>query len=520
MALLTELYISTPLKMAFDVEYDKSSHKYNLVVNKKSKAGEDLKKQIEKKNAQTFGVIVSGYDGLARRLNKLIKKRRGLTDGFSAKEKIGLLSAQIDSEIVKSKEQARSGVSHAYEKATKLYESSVNRFNDNYSNFNEANDSKKEKLKTEVVKELNRDYRKQTTVLSRELKGVWGSLQKKWRKVGSRALKLLANINKKGKTSIEVKQTKTDTQALRDLEANAYDKKIKACARRLSNFRGLSKLQGLLKSQKANTEKFIKSIKFSLSQNVGDKDDPLTLVGLKGSPRALKTISNLVKLTPPWLVSGSVTRIIPKSASRMLKYKKSMLKKTIEDLEQHRWKLLESHKKKYAFIRRLGLYIPANSDNTVDENVVHGIVSKLSKNYCELLLASNTFNKSDRVNERLCKRKLFSLPKLPIPGLPIPALPGAAAGIVGGGAGLAAGAMAGMEEREKLRNNIFNIEELLSTQEVRDKLETDNFHRLFMTKIRLKRSVNLVSSITRQFNIRLDAKKDDLMQLLIEQEIY
>ena len=542
--LLPSLLAPKPLKMNFDVEYDKTAHRYNLVINKRTATDRKMRRMVDKKSRATFGQIVGRYNRLARRLRRAIVKRKGLTDSPKLKNELEGLAQKVESTALRSKERARLQVSKAYEQSFKLYNGMVGRFTTNYDKFKTASTSEQERLKAKTTALLESGYRKQSTALQRKLRATRDSLRRSWVRANRRIKKAMRRLERGEKKGKGRELNNTADGRLERLERQAYDKRIAKYGKQLSSAHTMNRGKGVLSGQKARTLQFISSIrKIAADQESSDTKDPLAMIGLKGNPRVLETMAKLVHLAPPWLSYSKRVRVVSKSKARMLQYKKALIARTIKDLQDKHWSVVKKKGKRFAFIKQLDLYLPANNKAEVDQGVIDNLVRKLRKNYSRLLKAKSKSKGQTKTKRNLhgskdkgqkqrslgvttdeAETKDQEAEKSADQGKP-PIIKrkarraslGAAAG--GAAAGAAAGAAKGMEEKEKLRKQILDVEDKLSHQEIKDKVENDNFHRLFMVKIRLKRAVNHVQSIDRQFMIRLDAKREDLEQLLIEQEI-
>ena len=158
---LTELVTSDPLKMVFDVEYDKSKHNYNLVINKKTKTDEKIRKLINKKSLETYHLLVRNFNKLINQLKRTITKRKGITDNIELKGELGNLEEKFKSTLKKSKQQAKTDVVKAYQKALKIYTSTADRFKQNYNEFKLSEESNRDNLQVKAIDQLDLDYKKQ-----------------------------------------------------------------------------------------------------------------------------------------------------------------------------------------------------------------------------------------------------------------------------------------------------------------------------------------------------------------------
>lgn len=545
--LFQSIYSSSVLKMVFNVEYDKSAHKYNLVINKKTKADEKLKKLIDKKKHHTYSLMVSKYNKIGRQLKRALSKRKGLTTSKKIQNILENLNQKINSTLLKSNDQAKLDINKSYDSVQDMYNNSTEQFNGSCEEFKHKSANEQDTMRTAIVKQLGNDYNKQNNALQRKLLAIKNSLHNVYQKISKQVHTILVRIKKK-EQPINARRlvNNNNNDALRIAELKAYDNKIDRYSRELGSIHLLKRLKGLFNIQNSNTKRFLSSIKkvATISDN-SYSNDPLTLVGLKGNPRVLSALSKLVKLTPPWLSYTTPHKITDKSKSDVAKYKKAMIKQTIKDIKSHKWTIVNKNNKKYAYIRRLDLYVPTDKKSHVNDELINSLVLKLKNNYAKLgnKKGKNTSiqdekSQSDGNNDRkqMNKQKKQILNKaignstskydLPAPKMKFKSkkrklFVGTAivAGTMGV-AGMAAGAMGGMDESEKIRRAIMDTEDLLNTQGINDRFENNNFNKLFMAKVRLKRAVHYILSLNKQFIIRLDAKRDDLMHLTSEQEIY
>lgn len=503
------------LKMQFNVEYDKSAKKYNLVINKKSKADEKTQKLIAQKSRRAFKLLFNKYNKYGRKLVNILNERRKLTKSSKSQEAIDSLSQSIRSVLVKTKDQSKSSVNRAYLQVYSLYEKMKQSFDEDIDGIEHKSANQQKKVKSRVLRQLKHSYKKQNKMIQRKLLSVKNTLYKTWKKIGERVAskcdKIKEEERKKGGRKLD-----DSTQMNKNAELKAFDNKINIYSKELESTSLLGRMGKFFDIQNLNTQKFTASFKKvpdHLDEN--DQSDPLALVGLTGDSRTLKLVSKLVKLSPPWLSLDESTHAIQTPKGRSLKYRKSVIRKTIQDIKSQHWHIIVKNGKKYAYIRRLNLYVPTNKMSKVDPNLIDSLIGKLQGNFNDLSHKKHRSSKTtlQKPNDALekkvkikHKRKLFAETAM-------------AAGI-GGAAGMASGLFKGFDAGQKMDRDIMNTEELLESQKIKEEHERDNFNKLFLAKTRFKRAVHYILALNKQITIRLDAKRDDLMQLLSEQEVY
>lgn len=543
--LLPCIYKQDPFKMLFDVEYDKSAKKYNLVINKKKKIEDKTKTIIERKTNETSDLIINKYRELANKLKRALSNRKNVTKSSDMQFLLEKLNDKVSTAIDKSNNRTKMGISRAYDKANQMYRKMVDRFAKSGDEFKNNSANKQKRITKEIVKKVEKDYRNQSKVLQRELSVIKRSLHIRWNRITKAVTKTLTKLKKKDNSLKNRKKSgKNMKDNLKFVETKTYDKKIDKYARELETNHLSYTITGLINAQKIATKNFISLLNKSVNNITdGDKDDPLAMVGLESSPRVLESMSKLIKLTPPWLAYNKPIKLPDKSKNELFKYKKSMIKETIDDLKAKKWTIIKRHRKRYAYFRRLNLYVPVNKHSSVNSSVIKGLISKLENNYRRLENKSAKPDKNKPGETKAFESRVIQTQennssintlantnetspsisqdnsKNPRPQRKnlLEVLGGAA---TGGVMGIAGGLMKGSADNDKLKIEKETLEKDISRNQMRFDSEQDNFRKLFNARVQLKQAVNAVHSVTKMLCIRLDAKRDDLNILLIEQEIY
>lgn len=546
---LMELSNADGLNMSFNVKYDKNSHNYNLLINQKAKTNRRLNKLVADKARSLVNFAFKNHDRKIRRILKLLDQKAILTKDPKKQKKIDTLKERVTKVNNNQKEKAAKKIMKVDRKAASLFSDMKQEVMDKIKSFNTADMLKNKE--NEIIQNIENKYKAQYNMirggitnvennLDYFVPGIKDTIESKINSLeGKPANKATPKKHKKHKKHKKKKKKKRNKKAKGDdiilkKEVKKVDKKIKRHLKKLSSQEIKNNLDFILKKSQSNIDDFEKGFKRRFKHGYGRS---LILMSKK------QFVDHIFTKNPVWLPNNKDFK--QRRRATLINYKKNLIRKLIDSVKKQQWQLITKEGKKFAYIKKMNLYLPADEQGKVDQKMVANLIStltaKMNDKRRKLVLINKTPSTKDQQKEEkpkvnlidrkkeaekdderdsheeddktnLKKRDLISMPSMP---------GGDMMGGLAGGAmvGVALGAANAFRKKAENKAKGERMVRTILFVQKSDHMEHEAQRKLYELKNSLRTDYSHLRAIGKGIVFSLDSKYDDLFGLLSEQQI-